>query len=255
MTAQRPHLVVATPCFGGSVSHLYMISVMKLFRLCQEQAIGAELDLLAGDALVNRARNSMATRFMASAATHLLFIDADIGFEPEAVMRLLAFDADLSGGVYPAKMIDWDRVRHFTGAPDDLPKAALRYAAALHTDAGVTVRDDFARARFLATGFMMIKRRVFDVLEHAYPELKFRRLHTHPDPQADHPHRYAFFDCMIDKDGYHLPEDYSFCERWTRTGGEIWVDLNSQLTHIGHHHYIGDARFMPGMPVSQSPPG
>src|SRR5580658_4995108 len=118
-------LVVATPCFGGQISVIYAASLFKL-----QQALRAtgdiELKVLFkdGDALITRARASLAAQFLDdSDATHLLFIDADIGFEPAQVRRLIDCGADMCAAIYPIKRIDWERVKTMIAAGYQNPGA------------------------------------------------------------------------------------------------------------------------------------
>ena len=100
--------------------------------------------------------------------------------------------------------------------------------------------DGFMQVREAPTGFMCIKRRVFDRLIAAYPELKYV-----PDwPKGTYPEggvHYRFFDVMVDPEsGRYLSEDYGFCRLWEKLGGAIHVDANSNLSHQGERLYTGD---------------
>jgi hypothetical protein len=237
-------LVVGTPCYGGQVSHLYTASLLKLQQACT-QAGGIHLSVLmqGGDALITRARQNLVAHFLGDAeATHLLFIDADIAFEPAQVFRLLAFDAEISAAVYPIKRIDWPRVqRQAASKPANLEAAALSYVLEFDDPARIDTRDGFAKARYAGTGFLLIRRAALLKLIAAHPELRYTREHQQIDPLAGSPWRYALFDCLIDQaTGTYLSEDYSFCRRWRALGGDIWIDLQSRLTHIGSVPFAGD---------------
>src|SRR6202040_2237165 len=107
------HLVVATPCFGGQVSSIYAGSIFHLQRAVRSKP-NMDLTVLMrdGDALITRARANLVTLFLDDpAATHLLFVDADIGFAPEQVFRLIESGADVVAGVYPIKRINWEKAR------------------------------------------------------------------------------------------------------------------------------------------------
>src|SRR6202140_1650364 len=109
----RIHLVVATPCFGGQVSSIYAGSIFHLQRAARSQS---NLDLTVvmrdGDALITRARANLVTLFLDDpTATHLLFVDADIGFQPDQVFRLIESEADVVAGVYPIKRVNWDKAK------------------------------------------------------------------------------------------------------------------------------------------------
>ena len=244
---QSIHLMIGTPCYGGNVTHLYMTSMMQLQRLCLMRGTPLEVQLLGGDALVTRARNTIVTQFLDNpAATHLMFIDADIAFDPEAVFRMLEFGVDLVGGIYPAKNIDWAKVQaEAANGHQNLRAASMNYVVAFADRDKIESRGHFARAMHLGNGFMLIRRTVFEQIKERYPELRYERIHANPDTQRGSPNRYAFFECVIDN-GYYLPEDYTFCKRWTDIGGEIWVDVASKLTHHGAYSFVGDTSVLFG---------
>src|SRR5579884_1923095 len=238
-----PHIVIGTPCYGGNVTQHYMISMIKLYAACSGRNIGLSFRLLGGDALITRARNVVVTQFLEDAtATHLLFVDADIGFEPEQVFALLDFDRDVVGAIYPVKNLDWSAVREkaLAGSEDLLP-SALSYVVDYADPGNIAAVNGFAQVRYVGTGFMMIKRRVFSLMAEQYPETAYKNIQAVRDFELDQGDRHAFFDCMIDRDsGTYLSEDFTFCKRWTDMGGEIWANLNSRLTHVGRFEYRGD---------------
>jgi hypothetical protein len=243
MPPDRQRLLVATPCFGGVVTSVYANSLLKLQLACQERKIELRALMLGGDALVTRARANLVAHFLDDPqATHLLFIDADIGFEPAQVFRLMDFDADMTAAAYPTKRIDWDKARAVLAAGRPQPESAsLSYVLEFEDPNRIGVRDGFAKVRYAGTGFLMIRRAALEALCRHYPALHYRREHSHADPLATSPHRFALFDCVIDRatDTY-LSEDFSFCRRWTEMGGEIWTDLESKLTHVGPVAFAGD---------------
>jgi hypothetical protein len=114
----------------------------------------------------------------------------------------------------------------------------------------------FATATYAGAGFQLIKRHVFEKLIAAHPELKFKAIHTltNETPTADH--LYALFECAIDaQSGAYLSEDYAFCRRWRALGGEIWLDLQSRLTHAGMSYYDGDCAGRYAAPASSQAGG
>ena len=116
----RPYsLVIGTPCSGGQLSWLYAESLLKLQRASTQRGLSLGFLLLPGDALITRARQAIVGQFLQNFdATHLLFVDADIGFEPEQVFRLLEFDEDFTAAAYPVKNINWELIR---GAVEAVP--------------------------------------------------------------------------------------------------------------------------------------
>ena len=239
----RPFLVVATPCYGGLVTTAYANALMNLQRACAERRIDFEWLLLGGDALITRARADLVAHFLDRPdATHLLFVDADIGFAPDQVFRLMDFGAEVAACAYPTKSIDWERLRRVLAMGRANPEAAaLRYVFEVDDPERIVTRQGFAQARSVGTGFLMVRRCALEQLCAAHPELRYRRTSTAGDPLAASANRFALFECMIEPEtGLYLSEDYAFCRRWTRLAGEIWVDLSSRLTHVGPMAFAGD---------------
>lgn len=236
------NLVVATPCFGGQVSVLYTASLLKLqARVRSYRGLSLKVLFKDGDALITRARASLISQFLDDpAATHLLFIDADIGFEPEQVVRLIECGADMCAAIYPVKRIDWDKVKTIMEAGRPNPAAAaLNYVFEVDDPNAVVAQGGFARVRYAGTGFLMIRRQALEQMCARYPRLRYKRDHS-LDAAIESDNRFALFECMIAEDGTYLSEDFAFCKRWTDMGGEIWTDLNSRLSHIGPMTFRGD---------------
>ncbi len=238
---QRPGIMVCTPCFGRMVTSAYMESVLRLQVGCAANGVNFGIKLTGSDALITRARAELVAHFLNDPRpTHLMFIDADIGFEPEQVFRLLRFDADVVAATYPIKEIDWKRFAEAARAGRRPETAGLHYV--MHADFPLQTRNDFAKVRYAGTGFVLIRRSALERLCAAHPELKYRQVHyAGGDEMADNQHRYALFDTMIDPEsGEYLSEDYAFCRRWLDLGGEIWLDLKSKLAHFGLQGFYGD---------------
>jgi hypothetical protein len=236
------NLVVATPCFGGQVSVVYAASLLKLQQhLRSRHGISLKVMFKDGDALITRARASLVSQFLDdAAATHLLFLDADIGFEAEQVIRLIESGADMCAAVYPIKRIDWDKVKKtFETAHPDPSSAALKYVFEVDDPSAVIERSGFIKVRYAGTGFLMIRRQALEQMCAHYPHLQFKRDHS-VDAATASDKRFALFECMIGDDGTYLSEDFAFCKRWTDMGGEIWADLGSKLSHVGPMTFRGD---------------
>ncbi|WP_315707191.1 MULTISPECIES: hypothetical protein [unclassified Bradyrhizobium] len=243
--SERIHLVIATPCFGGQVSSIYASSIFALQReLRATSNVSLTVHMRDGDALITRARANLVTLFLNDpTATHLLFVDADIGFTPQQVFRLIESGGDVVAGVYPIKRVNWNKAKRALDAGrSDVPSAALDYVLEIENPDHVVVVNGFARVRFAGTGFLMIRRQVLEQMcgYPGYAPLQFFREHSH-DALAGSPNRFALFECMIDPDtGTYLSEDFAFCKRWTDLGGQIWADLDSRLDHVGPSVFHGN---------------
>ena len=240
----RIRLAIATPCFGGQVSSLYAASIFKLQRaLRSTPEVELVIHMREGDALITRARADLVALFLDDpAATHLLFIDADIGFEPDQVMRLVASGGDMVGGAYPIKRVNWDKARKVIEEQrPNTRSAVLDYVLEVEDPERIAVVSGFARVRYAGTGFLMIRRQALERMCRHYASLQFRREHSIADSLAASPNRFALFESMIEPlTGIYLSEDFSFCKRWTDMGGEIWADLESRLNHVGPTTFYGD---------------
>lgn len=236
-----PFIYLAVPCYGGQLTLHFVQSLLTLKDACRERGVGLHVEFMGGEALITRGRSRLAARFLAHPrATHVLFVDADIGFAPANVFRLLDSGKDVVAGVYPLKMVDWEKVRTAAkaGAPD-LQAAGLGFVVRFlpNPQNSVEVEDGFARVAYVGTGFLMIRREAVRRVCDAHPELRARM-----GDMADDLAREAvmIFDTMIEPEtGQYLSEDYAFCRRWRDLGGEIWADFESRLTHVGQATYSG----------------
>jgi hypothetical protein len=215
--------MVATPMGGGGVcDQTYLLGMLELRSEMQRRDMPLHLCALRHESQVHRGRNSCVARFLASDASHLLFIDADIGFSADAVLRLLAQRKPLVGGTYRLK--DASAVRYAFMA---LPKAE-RTATGLVDVEGIP------------GGFMMITRECAARMTGAYRHLR----HDIRKPEDDRPrepwedYMYQLFGNPIEN-GVEWGEDLSFCRRWREIGGRVWLDPDILLQHWGMTSFEG----------------
>lgn len=242
----KPYIMIGTPCYGGLVAQGYMESVIALMIYASKNNFDLTLAMNGQDSLITRSRNTIVSAFLdRPEMSHLMFIDADISFEPEAVHRLLSFDEDIAAGMYPVKNIDWQRFRQ-RAKPEstdaDLREAGLNFVGTPFADARREERAGFVTGYYAGTGFMLIRRQVFTRMIEAYPETKYEISQTFPRVPKEQrsQNQYALFDCMVDrKSSIYLSEDFAFCERWRAIGGKIWLDTKTRLTHTGSYSFVG----------------
>ena len=183
------------------------------------------------------------TRFIETPqATHLLFIDSDIGFTPEQVLRLIEFDAEMAAGIYPYKQLDLEKARQARDRKKQFQIPELwSYCVEFEDPENMTLKNGFAKALYAGMGFVLLKKSVFLKMIQRYPELKYTGGFLPSDPFPQSQNRYALFNEYIDEaTGRYLSEDRSFSRRWTQMGGEIWVDTQSRLRHVGPTVFDGD---------------
>jgi hypothetical protein len=238
-------LFIATPCYGGLVTQRYMQCVCALLVQTASLGLKVQVELLGRESLITRGRNALVAKFLDDPeATHLMFIDADIGFEPQQILRMLAFDQDVVAGMYPLKDITWDEaaVRRVTADGESLDHAPIRFVGVTCEGNEKECEDGFVTGSYAGAGFLMMKKAIFERMKDSYPYLRYTAVHTTSSPSLS-PNQYAFFDCMIEEStGEYLSEDYAFCQRWRALGGKIWLDTQSLLAHIGPHEFVGSPK-------------
>lgn len=233
-------LFVSTPCYGGVCLQAYSESMLRLQRECSKHGIQMMLDTTENESLVHRARNLAVSRFyQKTQATHFLFVDADIHFDPDSVIRLLRSGHDVAVAAYPKKCIMWDSVDAYLKSDGKKGRDLARVASSLvmnFKSQQTQVINGFAEVLDGPTGFMMIKRDVFTKMHAHYPELLCTNDHQNKDIEE----YTAVFDCMIDPvSRRYLSEDYAFCRRWQQMGGKIYADVMTVLGHIGNIRFQG----------------
>ena len=236
-------LMVATPMYGGMCMGWYQQSMMGLANAVKMRGWDFQSTLQFNESLIQRARNALTKAFLKTDCTHLLFIDADIKFDPMHIIAMVEADLDLLAGIYPKKEINWHSVAH--AAAQGVPPEKLKY----HTGSFVVNLLDGASSATTpsnqplevlnaGTGCMLIKRRVFEVLEPITDSYMNDVLDLSGILQPEPIH--AFFDVTICPESDRLlSEDYHFCQTWRRAGGKVYVAPWVQLSHIGTYEFEG----------------
>ena len=231
-------LFLSTPCYGGQCLEKYATSVIKLQIELIKEGIQLMLDTTENESLVHRARNVAVGRFLQKTdADVFMFIDADVEFTADAVVRLVKSPHDVSVAVYPKKVVMWDQVKKAVENGDERDMAMLSSSLVANIGAHKrTVENGFVELLDGPTGFMAIKRGAFEKLEEKFPELNCKNDHQN----RDFDDYCAVFDCMIDPDSRrYLSEDYAFCRRWQQCDGKIFADINTTLGHVGNLPFTG----------------
>ena len=238
-----PVVFIATPMAGGMATGEYVAALAQTAVICLRNGLGVLYMYRQNDSIIASARNHLTQQFLESQATHLMWIDADIGFNPIDIVSMAVADQDIVCGVYPKKGIDWDRVAQ--AARDGVPAEELRghvgsfvFHPVDDTRAGDPA-DELAKSDGLVeiaaggTGFMMIKRGVFEALssevrEYAVEQTRLRE----------------FYATDIDAEsGQYISEDFYFCRLARRHGFKVYAAPWIHLTHTGT--YVFDSQLQP----------
>jgi hypothetical protein len=216
MAQASPHIFLFIPCYGGQLHASSARSLLALRSACHARGVQLAVELGGGEALIGRARAGMMAAFLKSPATHLLMVDADVGFSPEAVFRLVAAARPLIGGAYlrkhqPAAGSPAWELDLFEG--DAAPTDGLRSVAAV------------------GTGFLLVERAAGERITDAHPEL---RAGLRDVAGATVLEAAMVFDSMIEPEtGRYLSDYQAFCRRWRDLGGEVWAHFGLGLSHVG----------------------
>jgi hypothetical protein len=250
----RKHKVfVATPMYGGMAHGLYIKSSLDLQTTMSKYGIETKFSFLFNESLITRARNYLVDEFLRTDFTHLLFIDSDIHYAPQDVIALLALDKDVVGGPYPKKSINWKNIadtarKHPNLDPKELEKLVGEYVFNVVKGTKQFTVTDPLEVMEIGTGFMMVKREVFDKMKEAYPTIQYKPDHVGQANFDGSRYIHAYFDTVIDtKDSIvgggserYLSEDYMFCQMWRKIGGEIYLCPWMKTQHIGTYPFTGN---------------
>ena len=209
---QKRKLFLAVPMYGGQCAGMFTRSVADLSAVCTKHGIPLQLFFLFNESLVTRARNYCVDEFMRSGATHLMFIDSDIGFNPQDVIAMLAMQSDESpydviGGPYPKKCISWEKIKQAVdkGMADEDPNRLEKYVGDYVFNPKTTQREiplnQPVEVLEIGTGFMMVRRKTFEDYQKAYPHLYYKPDHVRTEHFDGTREIMAYFDCVIDR-GY-----------------------------------------------------
>jgi hypothetical protein len=228
-------IMVATPMYGGQNYDAWACSMLDLRENADRLGVPLNVLTIRNESLIQRARNTCVAHFLASDATHLLFIDSDIGFPWQAVFRLLAHRRDVVGGTYAKKQ---------QGEPS---------FAFVPLDQGAVTRAGLVEVHSLPTGFLMISRDAISRLVGAHADKRYAVHPTEGAPGAWRDNLFAIFECELQGPNY-WSEDYTFCQRWRRIGGQCWLDPHILLEHHGTACFTGHPwkAFGPVLPLPET---
>jgi hypothetical protein len=248
---QKRKIFLGTPMYGGVCEGTYTKSMTDLSALCTRYGVDMRLFFLFNESLITRARNYTADEFLRSDMTHLMFIDADIGFDANDVLTLAAIadpnsDKDIVCGPYPKKTIAWEKIKKAVDKgfadenPNNLENFVGDYVFNPVEGTNQISLGEPAEVAEGGTGFMMIQRRVFEKFAEAYPQQLYTPDHVRTKHFDGTRQIMSYFDTVIDpKTNRYLSEDYMFCQ-WARAIGiKVWMCPWIKLQHAGKYNFGG----------------
>ena len=231
------HLVIGTPMYGGMCTSEYTDSLLKLSESCNKSGVKLTTIFLGNESLIQRGRNTIAHHFMnLPDATHLLFIDADIKFRVEDIVKMIKADKELIIGPVALKGYNWEEIRQAALAgDDDIDRTGGVFN--INTLPGIEMEDEETPFEIEHGGnaFMMIRRDCLQALEPQTP------IYTNGGRSLpDGVEIKDYFRVEINKDTNHLlSEDYFFCHSYRQIGGKVWCAPWVETGHFGSHLFNG----------------
>lgn len=235
-------IMLCLPMFGGICHGDFALALVNTVHFLTDLGFRINTQAMFNESLITRARNNLARTFIQDKTMDMMmFIDADVTWKQEDVLRLILSDKDFVGGVYPRKKIHWDVVAKAARAGKQNPQD-WAYSYLFNGIEGSEAEDDLIEVTHAATGFLLLRRNVFDTLipiTKSYDDVIDGNSVTGWD----------FFKVGIGENGRYTSEDYWFCNDWRKTGGKIYINPFIRLGHIGTHKFDGDLARMGSEPL------
>lgn len=245
-------LFLATPMYGGQCAGMFARSVADLSALCANHGIPLQMYFLFNESLITRARNYCADEFMRSDAQHLMFIDSDIGFNPQDVIALMALQTleeekyDIIGGPYPKKCISWEKIKLAVdkGVADKDPNVLERFVGDyVFNPKGGTQQIQIgepAEVLEIGTGFMMVSKNAMKKFAETYPQYMYRPDHVRTEAFDGSREIMMYFQAEVDpKSKRYLSEDYWFCQKAQEANLRTWFCPWMRMQHVGTYIFGG----------------
>ena len=240
---KKPHVFLATPMYGGMCTGFFTQSLITTTKVLADNGIDLSVSFLFNESLIQRGRNLLAHQFMQNeAATHLMFVDADIKFNPYDIVHMLKADKDIICGLYPKKEINWHTVEKAVkeGVPVDQlkNKTGSMVVNLVGYEGEVTVpMSEPLEIWNGGTGFMMIKKEVMTKMKEYLPSY-VNDVKVLSGQVVDNITEY--FACAIEP-GINrlLSEDYYFCWKARACGIKIYAAPWVNLGHFGSYLFEG----------------
>lgn len=264
---RKRKLFIATPMYGGMCAGMFTRSIADLAAMCNAYGIPLQLYFLFNESLITRARNYCCDEFMRSDATHLMFIDSDIGFDPRDVLALLALQSDESeydviGGPYPKKCISWEKVktavdRGFADEnPNNLEKYIGDYVFNPKNGQGQIPINQPVEVLEIGTGFMMVRKETMKKFADAFPQYLYKPDHVRTEHFDGTRQIMQYFQAEIDpKSNRYLSEDYWFCQKIQDLNMKTWFCPWMKMNHVGTYVFGGSLADLAQLGVSATADG
>lgn len=207
------NVMIAAPSYDGTLTVWHASALSETCKAGLAKDINVYCIYMSYDSLVQRARNDIVQLALDQEVDDLVFIDCDVDWNPEDFFKLLEYDVDVVGGIYPKK-----------GDEEDYPVKALNQNLTFEENGLVEVEG-------IATGFLRLTRKALQMVSD--DSIEYNESHK-PKPIK------MIFDIVVDEKGELISEDIVFCRKWRKLGGKVWLDPSIKLSHVGTKRWNGD---------------
>lgn len=275
MNLKGKGVYVLTPMYGGNLSVNYHHSFLQLVQMSASAGVVVESDNVYNESLISRARNRLVDTFLKETShEYACFIDADIGFDPRDVFQMMSMDKPILGVPCSKKSFRWKRIEHAIARrffdwlrknpqlqgmePEQIAMEFTRSAMAFAEQDLPRIGGDFVlnlllgqkdvhidtepgktfEVRHLGTGFLLVKREVFEKFMKAYPDRWYKASN---DPASNVGRIHDFFKCGVNPETREYDsEDYWFIHDCIAMGYKALICPWVKTTHMGTYSFVGD---------------
>ena len=256
-------LFLATPMYGGVCAGMYTRSVADLAAICAQNGIPLQMYFLFNESLITRARNYCCDEFVRSTSEHLMFIDSDIGFNPQDVIAMMSLQAqeenkyDIIGGPYPKKCISWEKIKAAVdkGVADEDPSVLEKFVGdyVFNPKGGqqsIQISEP-CEVLEIGTGFMMVTKKAMKKFADSYQQYMYKPDHVRTEAFDGSREIMQYFQAEIDpKSKRYLSEDYWFCQKAQDIGLKTWFCPWMKMQHVGTYIFSGSLADLASIGVS-----
>jgi hypothetical protein len=230
-------IYVYTPSIDGMISGDTHDSIIRL--ITSGNPVRAIFDKTNHDLV--RARGRAVARFLETDFTHMLFVDSDVGFHPQAVEGMLATGMDVVSTPYPKKRLMLSRFRDAIRDKNPHATALLHEWGFRRLSIITEVEGDTVEVEGVPLGLTLISRACLERMAEFYKDLSFADLPDMGDSGNRARECPGIFQLILNK-RWLMPEDFSFCKRWRDMGGKIYIYIGdcSPATHWGAYRYSSE---------------
>lgn len=253
--AQLPKVYVSTPSLDGNMSWGYTKSVLDIQRACSKFGLKFAWRVVWGMSILPLARNRIISQFMASGYDFLVMLDGDIEVDAKDIMAAVLSGKQFVGLPCSKRAPNFARMQQFVfdagqSAPSEYLSSYISSPNFIVNEDSTKDLDEIAkdlnlvRAEKVGTGCVVIHRSVFEKFQEAYPG----RVYLEPNGETEEDRKknvpiqsFEYFRYKLDDEGFFIGEDFTFCDDWRSTGGEIWMKVDAVTRHYGTIHFTWDA--------------